>query len=433
MTEIDLEQDDGHPLDGVHPQNGVHPLDGDDELVVEPEESQSLVRTRVGLIAAAIGLLLTLCACSCGALTTFGLSSTNLSSKLIGAEFLTIASLVGQFGLALIAGGVVIWRGWFSSVFHPRRTWPMWIVFILLVSLGWLLSLVGVEVYLSARVINGLTMLIMPLLVLMVVGRSLRGTGGTWRDVIGGLVGGGVVGTVLALATEAGLAVTAWIAVSTLDVLPGGLDPLTGILDEFRGPESLLDPQTLQQLMNPLILTVALAGVALVAPMVEEISKTLAVGVFGRWLRPTPARAFMLGVASGAGFAVAENLLNSSLVSSYGILAVLSRLAASTMHCAVSGLVGWGWGEFWRERRFKPLILALAGATGLHGLWNGMAFGVAVSGLLAAANESIDIGVLAGSGLMMLVFGLILLVLVILAPVGMLLASRALARNEEMG
>ena len=247
---------------------------------------------------------------------------------------------------------------------------------------------------------------------------------------MGGLVGGGAVGTALALATEAGLAMAAWFAISELDVFPGRLDPVRDMLGQITSPESLLDPQTILQLIDPVILTIALAGVAVVAPVVEEISKILAVGVAGRWLRPSPARAFLLGVASGAGFAVAENLLNSSLVGSFGIVGVLSRLAATSMHCAVSGLAGWGWGEFWRERRLLKPILALAGAIGLHGLWNGLAFGVAVSSLLAAANQSMDIGALAGIGLMILVFGLGLMFLVILAPVGMLLASRALAREE---
>jgi RsiW-degrading membrane proteinase PrsW (M82 family) len=397
------------------------------ETSVEPKDPADQPWERAGLIAVALGLFVSLAACAFVAVLA-GLEFLGPASSLDVQGMEEIAQLAVVLGLMLALGGLVVWRGWLVVPFHPRRTWLLWLLFFMLLFAGLLASMMrlsGLSGYISL-----VLLFLVPALVLGAVGRAMKGRSGTWRDVVGGLVGGGTIGAGLALSSEVLLALAGVALIEALGVLPAGLDELKSLLGEIDDPTVLLSPGVVGPLLDPVFLTLVLGGVTVVGPLLEEVFKVLAVGLLGFKLRPGPANAFLLGVASGAGFALAENLLNSSAVGLYGVAAVFSRLAATAMHCATSGLVGWGWGEFWRERRFGRLLLSIIGATGLHGLWNGLAFGIAVSGLVAFAERSPDLGSLALSALMILALSAGLLFLVIVVPIGMLRAGRALAERE---
>jgi RsiW-degrading membrane proteinase PrsW (M82 family) len=129
----------------------------------------------------------------------------------------------------------------------------------------------------------------------------------------------------------------------------------------------------MQLLLSPVVAMLALFLFGIAIPLVEEAFKTLAGGVAARWSRPQPARAFLWGVAGGAGFALAENVFNGALggVETWP-LAALARLAATVMHCATGGLVGWGWGQFWTARRPRRFLASYLAAVAVHGLWNGV-------------------------------------------------------------
>jgi hypothetical protein len=109
----------------------------------------------------------------------------------------------------------------------------------------------------------------------------------------------------------------------------------------------------------------------LVAPLVEEVGKAAGAAVF----RPKDRRhAFMAGVAAGAGFAIAENLLYASgglfLGASWETV-VLGRMLGAAVHPLASGLVVLGWWE-WRQTRDLGQLarMFLAGAL-VHAVWNG--------------------------------------------------------------
>jgi len=122
----------------------------------------------------------------------------------------------------------------------------------------------------------------------------------------------------------------------------------------------------------------------------EEAFKTLAGAVAGYWIRPHPGRAFFWGVAAGAGFALAENLLNGAAgtAESWAPVAV-ARVGATAMHCLASGMVGWGWGQLWTARRPLRLLAAYAAAVTLHGLWNALAVGMTYAGMIASAQSEV--------------------------------------------
>lgn len=305
-----------------------------------------------------------------------------------GTAFLLQAVTIGALGLALgwmlAAEGWRLWRGTPSPPFRPRRTWLLWPVFLLLWIGGTALSLMeNAPSYLIAP-IHLLTLFLLPVLVLGTVGWAMGGRGGSWADVKGGLIGGAVLGTGAAMFVE----ITLLALLAALLLATGGLPqewleriPQALITGEFPFPADL---RAWLEFLTPTVVVIGLAFMGGVVPVVEEGTKTLGIGLAGLWLRPSPARAFLLGVASGAGFALTENALNIAYGPVWGV-GIGARLAATVLHCATGGLMGWGWGEWWSGRRPWRLPLAFIAATTLHGMWNSIAVGMALSGLMVVA------------------------------------------------
>jgi hypothetical protein len=196
-------------------------------------------------------------------------------------------------------------------------------------------------------------------------------------------------GSVLSLVVEALLlALLVTIVALIAMAIPGGTAWAAGLVQ-------LVDPVltgdssgALRVLTYPGVFPALVAVAAIAGPFVEEVLKTLAVGVAGAWLRPEPPRAFLWGVASGAGFAIAEGLLSGALLGdSPWALGAVSRMGATTLHCLASGLVGWGWGQLWTQRRALRFVGSLAAAIVLHGLWNAAAIGAFALGIARSAGE----------------------------------------------
>ncbi|HIE38944.1 MAG TPA: PrsW family intramembrane metalloprotease [Anaerolineales bacterium] len=397
-----------------------------------PVPSSSSPRQALGLAVGLAGLAVAVTACACGPLMIAlpALAGEGAPDGLTIQQALTLAVLGGGLGLSLAVAGWGVWRGRPSRPFHPRRTWVLWAVLFPLLVSGLLISLLDLAPAYLLPPINALTMTLLPMLILDAVGRALEGKGGTWRDVIGGLAGGALLGTGLAMVVEVGLVVVLAMGALALGLLPGGPEGLGSLGERLSDPTLLYDPQALLDLLTPGVVLVALAFVSVATPLVEETTKTLGMALVGTWLRPRPARAFLLGVASGAGFALAENLMNGAVGGVLWGPGILSRLAATLMHCATGGLMGWGWGELWAGRRPWRLALAFIGAVGVHGMWNGLAVGAAISGLAAAggANGPVRTGI-AGLTTLLLTGTLVLLAAAALA--GMLWAGWVLGRGEK--
>lgn len=275
-------------------------------------------------------------------------------------------------------------------------------------------------------------MLLLPALVLGSVGGVMRGAGTTWRDVTGGLLGGASLGIGLAMLIEGGLLAFVLVLALLAGLIPGGLEGLQQLPEQVGDLETLLDPQVLSRLLTPTNLLVALLFVAVATPLIEEAAKTLAVGLAGLFLRPSPTRAFLLGVASGAGFALVENVLNGTAAGPFWAAAALSRLAATFMHCATGGLMGWGWGQLWTARKPWRLLLAYVGSFALHATWNGLVLGTVAGGLYGIIHPD-DLSRMMLAGLVILTLGTALLLLALAVAIGLLWAARALAARAARG
>jgi hypothetical protein len=226
------------------------------------------------------------------------------------------------------------------------------------------------------------TMALPPLVLLAITGSALRGPRESWRTIVAGLGGAGLLGMPVTMIVEAALVLSVGVlAGATIMVVPGGADRVAGLVEQLQDPRLLSDTQRLLELaLDPLLLLGIVGLASFAAPLAEEVLKPLAAVIGGAVARPDPARAFVWGVASGAGFAIVENLFNGSVAGQATWLSIaISRVAATTLHCFTGGLVGWAWGQLWSGGRLRRFFAGLAGATFLHGSWNLIAIGMALA------------------------------------------------------
>ncbi len=161
---------------------------------------------------------------------------------------------------------------------------------------------------------------------------------------------------------------------------------LRAAVEQLAGRVSIAtpSPEVLQHLAEPLLSDPVLIGLALVllslvVPLIEELFKPLGVWLLaGRGL--TGAQGFTLGLLSGAGYALAENI-GLAAASQDWALQVTARIGTSAMHLITSGLMGWAIAKAVTEKRYLRLAAAYAVAVSLHGLWNGMVVMTAVGAL----------------------------------------------------
>ncbi|TET38713.1 MAG: PrsW family intramembrane metalloprotease, partial [Anaerolineales bacterium] len=113
---------------------------------------------------------------------------------------------------------------------------------------------------------------------------------------------------------------------------------------------------------------------ALQAPIPEEFAKALGITMFGRKRVLDERQAFMIGLASGAGFAILENMLYEGVYAQWsgwtwgGV--TLIRGIGSVMHPLCTAIVALGWFRA-RKMGWGTLLKAYFLAIGLHTLWNG--------------------------------------------------------------
>ena len=154
----------------------------------------------------------------------------------------------------------------------------------------------------------------------------------------------------------------------------GELDPYTRELAEGVADIGWGTPGLIERLFSSPLILVLLAVVALQAPIPEEFAKALGIPLFGRACISNERQAFAIGLASGAGFAILENMLYEGLYANHngwgwaGI--TLLRSIGSVMHPIGTGIVALGWFRM-KEGGAGKLFKAYLLAVGLHTLWNG--------------------------------------------------------------
>ncbi len=388
------------------------------------------------LIVGIVGGIFALLTCG-GALLLLALTlaSGNIPTAV---ESLPTASIIGLglgAGTSLMLHGWAAWRGQPSRPFNPSRVWLMGFAWLLLVGLGAAASsLPSISIWLLPP-IHVLAMALPPLIVLWSVGWALRGTAGSWREVITGMIGGGVLGMGGALIGE-GLLVLAFvviIAVVTL-LLPEGTEQITALASNLENPAWLADFANLSRLLlSPPVAISVLGTLSIPVPLIEETFKTLAAGIVARWVRPHTARAFLWGVAGGAGFALVENLFNGALGSADAwAMGAIARFGATMMHCVAGGLVGWGWGQFWTERRVWRLLGAYVVAVVIHGVWNAITASAVLLSASAFLHGEGDIWRIGASIGMLIMLGVLTVTFAFALPwVGRKLATKSPQRQDS--
>jgi RsiW-degrading membrane proteinase PrsW (M82 family) len=163
-----------------------------------------------------------------------------------------------------------------------------------------------------------------------------------------------------------GLVAMAWIAARP---------DLAQQLRELLSTLETVDPRVLEAYFQDLfaqpgVITLTLLLVAGAIPLIEELLKPLALWTFvGR--RITPAQGFLLGVLSGACFALLENLSALSGIAGMGSLPTLiGRLGTGLLHMTTTGLIGWALAAAWQGGSSWRVVGAYLLAVALHGLWN---------------------------------------------------------------
>jgi hypothetical protein len=255
-----------------------------------------------------------------------------------------------------------------------------------------------------------------PLIVVAFVGRRLTSVAVPvrWREVILQTSSGAFLAVFLALGSEATFGLFTLFAVLLIVALtPNGMAWLQELTNNLQDPLWIADPVNLSQvLLSPPIAIALVLIFVVIAPLGEELFKPLGVALMS-YRRPGAARAFLWGVAGGAGFAIAEGFFNSAIALEGWSAVVLLRVGSTLMHCLSSGLMGLGWYYLLRTRRPWHILGTYAASVGLHVLWNMGAMGMAAISLGAMASDADKVG-LALSGLGVLVLGAYLILLALL-------------------
>lgn len=150
------------------------------------------------------------------------------------------------------------------------------------------------------------------------------------------------------------------------------------------------DPATILNLLQPylfqpmLLFSIA-AFVVVFVPLIEEGLKPIGVWMLaGKNL--TPEEGFALGILSGAGYALFENLFITSPGSEW-VAVSIGRVGTTTMHLMTAGLLGYALTSAWRHNRFLLLGGLYLIAVLIHAAWNALT-ALTVAGAFTSAFAS---------------------------------------------
>ena len=354
-----------------------------------------------------------------------------------GANDTGSVMLVGVSLLALLFSGGGVWAGitgWQQTPSprnYSRWGWVVWstlTLLTLLVGLWVPASRHGHPLFAPLH----LGLILFPALLWMAWMMSSAGRhhAPTLRQTVLTVIGG-ALSAGLALPLELiGFIISGILVVGIAYIVPGGEAEVTQLLATFESWMTY-PPSDLEEVLGLLSSPVVLAGLTLVlavlAPLVEEFSKTLILGGLGIWQRPSLTRAFLWGALCGLGFGILEGVTNGALglgeVAGW-IGGAGTRFLATGMHTLTSGFIGLGWGLLWQKRWWWAVPLSYSAAVIFHGLWN-LNVVLAIGG--ASSGETGN-----PAGYILMLLGMILaFVLIISLPLGLFAVPWRLRRPQE--
>jgi len=330
----------------------------------------------------------------------------------VGGAVGSAALLVAGLGL----GGALAWQGRRAlrgEVSGPFRLPPLWLLLLLylpVVVVGQLLITFELWPTLTFPPVHILAASIPSLAVLALAGRVLQAARPRWREIILQLNSGAFLSIGLGLLAEIILGAILFFIVALLVALtPGGMVVIDRLIAILEAPALAQNPDILFELITapPVLVTLAVVVIVL-APMIEELAKLLGVALMSSYRRPSRRQAYLWGLASGAGFALAENLFNTVTALDIWAVVMLLRLGGTAMHCLGSGLTALGWQHLLVQRRPWKLAGAYGLSVSLHALWNLAVAGIAGISLVTAGAAN-DRAIFLGGGAILLLLGFLIL------------------------
>jgi len=185
----------------------------------------------------------------------------------------------------------------------------------------------------------------------------------TWRQAALAFVSGSTISILVAIILESSFTYLGYLLLEPFWYLAEGFADIgwstSGVIERLFA--------------SPLIL-VFLAVIAVEAPIPEEFAKWLGLPMFGRGRIKNERQAFAIGLASGAGFAILENMLYEGMYAAnngwtWGGVTLL-RSIGSVLHPLCTGILALGWFRM-KEGGAGKLFKAYLVSIGLHTLWNG--------------------------------------------------------------
>lgn len=171
----------------------------------------------------------------------------------------------------------------------------------------------------------------------------------------------------------------------------------------------LTDMNNIDSLVRePSIIFVLFLILSVVAPVTEELFKTLAIWPL-MGLRISSSEGFVAGLMSGAAFALFEGAMYASqavmLPDNEWVFFILGRIGGSLLHTFNGGLIGWALAKTWQDKKVYRALIAYLIAIAVHALWN---FNVFWTQLLPAVqgnepNNMFSIGLMIGLGLIIVI------------------------------
>lgn len=318
------------------------------------------------------------------ALGLLGLAATSglalgTSGRLNAVMLLSMAAVSFFIGVLLLPPALLAFRRLLGKpltaypVRAPRlQPWPFLLAWPLLLVLGaWMLKQPGLS-WLAWPPLHILVVGIPVWFMLALVGRGLP-LGSLQRRWGAFSVGMTLAPLVIILLETMASIVLIFMIAGALSRQPEVVRQLEQLSHSLRGPgrspqEALHELAPL--LLNPGAIYLALAFVAGVVPLIEEIFKPLGVWLLaGR--RLSPAAGFGLGALSGAGYALIESLLLAGPNEGWALVAG-ARVGTAAVHIFTTALVGGALAQAWRSGSYLRLALAYLSAVVIHGLWNAL-------------------------------------------------------------
>lgn len=176
-----------------------------------------------------------------------------------------------------------------------------------------------------------------------------------------------------------GLIVFALLVATLFPDVVGQIEDIARLLESAAATMEVPDQEIVDLVQSPAVIGGLLLFASGVVPLIEEAIKPLGVWLLaGRDL--TPQDGWVLGLLSGAGFALVENLGNLAVGAGWTFL-MLARAGAAGLHMFNSAIIGYTFVLSRRQKRWRPFILAFLGTLVLHALWNTVAVVATVQSL----------------------------------------------------